>query len=63
MGFAQLLITDIAQEYQLPVEAVFQYCNELGIRYKNQDTCLALEEAKAVIQQILSSQCQSSVTF
>lgn len=41
MGFAQLSITDIAQEYQLPVEAVFQYCNELGIRYKNQDTCLA----------------------
>jgi hypothetical protein len=62
MGFAQLAITDIAAEYHLSVEDVFQYCDQLGITYKNQDTCLALEDAKAVIQQILSQNSQFSET-
>jgi hypothetical protein len=60
MGFAQLSITAIAEEYNLPVEAVFHYCQQMGIAYKNQDTCLALEDAKAVIQQILSPSHQPS---
>ncbi len=60
MGFAQLAITDLAREYHLSVEEIFRYCDQLGITYKNQDTCLALEDAKAVIQHILSQNCQSS---
>jgi len=53
MGFADLSITDIAAEYDLTVQAVFDLCDQLGIAYKNQDTNLALEDAKAVIMQIL----------
>mgnify|MGYP006424947675 CR=1 FL=1 len=56
MGFAQLSITAIAEEYNISVEEVFRYCQQMGITYKNQDTCLALEDAKAVIQKILSHQ-------
>ncbi len=53
MGFADLSITDIAAEYDLTIQAVFDLCDQLGIAYKNQDTNLALEDAKAVIMQIL----------
>jgi predicted DNA-binding protein YlxM (UPF0122 family) len=54
MGFADLSITDIATEYNLTIQAIFDLCDQLGIAYKNQDTNLALEDAKAVIMQILS---------
>lgn len=53
MGFADLSITDIAAEYDLTIQAVFDLCDQLGIAYKNQETHLALEDAKAVILQIL----------
>lgn len=54
MGFADLSIAAIAAEYDLPVEAVFHLCRQLGINYKNQQTNLALEDAKAIIANILS---------
>ena len=54
MGFADLSIAEIAAEYSLSREKVFHLCDQLGIPYKNQQTCLALEDAKAVISQILS---------
>ncbi|MFM1841652.1 MAG: hypothetical protein RLZZ490_383 [Cyanobacteriota bacterium] len=53
MGFADLSIADIAAEYDLTIQAVFDLCDQLGITYKNQETNLALEDAKAVIMQIL----------
>ncbi len=53
MGFADLSIKSIATEYDLTVQSVFSLCDQLGIAYKNQDTNLALEDAKAVIMQIL----------
>jgi hypothetical protein len=53
MGFADLSIKSIAIEYELTVQSVFELCDHLGIAYKNQDTNLALEDAKAVIMQIL----------
>ena len=54
MGFADLSIADIAAEYNLPVSAVFHLCDQLGVIYRNQQTNLALEDAKAIIAQILS---------
>jgi hypothetical protein len=54
MGFADLSIADIAAEYNLPVETVFHLCDQLGVTYRNQQTNLALEDAKAIIAQILS---------
>jgi hypothetical protein len=47
MGFADLSIADIAA-------AVFHLCDQLGVTYRNQQTNLALEDAKAIIAQILS---------
>lgn len=61
MGFADLSITEIAAEYDLPPQAVCHLCEQLGIAYKTQQTRLALEDAKAVISEILS-QRQGSVT-
>lgn len=54
MGFADLSIADIAAEYNLPVETVFHLCDQLGVTYRNQQTNLALEDAKAIIAYILS---------
>ncbi|AOY83909.1 translation initiation factor IF-2 [Moorena producens JHB] len=54
MGFADLSIVEIAAEYDLRVEEVFDLCQQLGIAYKNQETHLPLEDAKAVILKILS---------
>ncbi|MBD2655192.1 MULTISPECIES: translation initiation factor IF-2 [Synechocystis] len=56
MGFADLSIQSIATEYDLTVQSVFDLCDQLGIAYKNQETNLALEDAKAVIMQILHRQ-------
>jgi hypothetical protein len=54
MGFADLSIAEIAADYNLPVEEVLALCDRLGIAYKNPQTRLALEDAKATISQILS---------
>lgn len=54
MGFADLSIAEIADEYELPTQEVCHLCEQMGIAYKNQQTRLALEDAKAVISKILS---------
>lgn len=59
MGFADLSIADIAAEYDLSVETVFHLCDQLGVTYNNQQTNLALEDAKAIISQILSLRSDS----
>ncbi len=62
MGFADLSIADIAAQYDLQVEIPFRLCglalrgseaDRLKISYKNEATCLALENAKMVILEIL----------
>ena len=60
MGFADLSISDLALEYNLSVEKVCHLCDHLGIAYKNQKTNLALEDAKAVILEILSQRSNLS---
>ncbi|NHC33503.1 translation initiation factor IF-2 [Scytonema millei] len=54
MGFADLSIAEIAADYNLPAAEVMVLCDRLGIAYKNPQTRLALEDAKAIISQILS---------
>lgn len=61
MGFADLSINDIAAEYNLPVETVFQLCDQLKVGYKDQQTNLALEDAKAVISLILAQQSRLNI--
>ncbi|MDJ0584844.1 MAG: hypothetical protein PX484_07260, partial [Microcystis sp. M49636_WE2] len=60
MGFADLSIADIAAEYDLADESVLSLCDQLGISYKDRQTNLALEDAKAIISLILSK--RSGVT-
>lgn len=60
MGFADLSIADIAAEYDLADESVLSLCDKLGISYKDRQTNLALEDAKAIISLILSQ--RSGVT-
>ena len=59
MGFADLSISDIATQYDLQVETLFRLCDRLNISYKNEATCLALEDAKMVILEILSARSDS----
>jgi len=54
MGFADLSIAEIAADYSVSVATVLSLCDQLGIAYKNSETRLALEDAKAIISQIMS---------
>jgi len=57
MGFADYSIVEIAEDYKLSLESVFQLCDRLGIAYQDAETKLALEDAKAVIT---ASEAQNS---
>ena len=59
MGFAELSIADIAAEYNLEHQVVFKLCDRFKINYKNERTCLALEDAKAIIMEILANRANS----
>ncbi len=54
MGFADLSLVEIAEDYNLSVEDIFHLCNQLGIAYKTPETRLALEDAKAIILEIMA---------
>ncbi|HEY9845100.1 MAG TPA: hypothetical protein V6D03_02785 [Candidatus Caenarcaniphilales bacterium] len=54
MGFADLSVAEIAEDYNLQVEDVFHLCDQLGIAYKTPQTRLALEDVKAIMVQIIA---------
>lgn len=54
MGFADLSIAEIAEDYKLSTQEVLNLCDRLGIAYKTDKTRLALEDAKAIIIEVLS---------
>jgi predicted DNA-binding protein YlxM (UPF0122 family) len=54
MGFADLSIAEIAEDYHLPPQEVLQLCDRLGIAYRDLQTRLPLEDAKAVMLEILN---------
>ena len=62
MGFADLSIAEIAEDYDLPVEAVLNLCDRLGIAYKHPQTRLALEDAKAIMSTITAQRQQEDST-
>jgi len=62
MGFAELSIADIAAEYDLEERVVFELCDRFKINYKNERTCLALEDAKAIIMEILAAKNKNEVS-
>lgn len=49
MGFADLSIEEIAEDYDLTVEMVCKICDRLHIAYQDPKTKLGLEDAKAII--------------
>lgn len=49
MGFADMSIAEVAEDYKLSVEKVLQICDRLKISYQDADTKLALEDVKAII--------------
>ena len=59
MGFAELSIADLAAEYQIEEQTVFELCDRFKINYKNERTCLALEDAKTIILEILKTKNNS----
>ncbi len=54
MGFADLTVAEIAEDFHLQVEDIFCLCDQLGIAYKTPQTRLALEDAKAIIVEIMA---------
>jgi hypothetical protein len=62
MGFAELSIADIAAEYQIEEQTVFELCDRFKINYKNERTCLALEDAKTIILEILAAKTNLEAT-
>ena len=62
MGFAELSIADIAAEYNLEHQGVFELCDRFEINYIIERTCLALEDAKAIIMEILANRANSEAS-
>ena len=62
MGFAELSIADIAAEYAIEPQTVFELCDRFKVNYKDERTCLALEDAKAIIMEILATQSNSEIS-
>ncbi|MGP1387643.1 MAG: hypothetical protein ACTS2F_29165 [Thainema sp.] len=56
MGFADLSIAEIAEDHHCSVAAVCEICDKLAITYRDAETRLALEDAKAVIQALMVRQ-------
>lgn len=55
MGFADLSILGIAKDYQRSPDAVMALCHRFQLRYETPNTRLPLEDAKAVIKQIVEA--------
>lgn len=49
MGFADLSIADLAEDYQLSVAEVLKWCDHFDIPYRSPASLLALEDAKKII--------------
>ena len=49
MGFADITIAELAEDYQLDLDTVIDLCRELGIPFTDASSFLALEDAKKVI--------------
>ncbi len=49
MGFADISIADLAEDYHLTTEQVLAWCDQMGIPYRSPQSQLALEDAKRII--------------
>ena len=60
MGFADISIQEIAEDFNVHVDEVLRLCNQMGISYKHSQTRLALEDAKAIMSYLLAQQQKSN---
>ncbi|WP_287128909.1 hypothetical protein [Candidatus Cyanaurora vandensis] len=49
VGFADISIVDLAEDYQLTVAEVLRWCDHYDIPYRSPESLLALEDAKKII--------------
>jgi hypothetical protein len=49
VGFADISIVDLAEDYGLAVAQVLAWCDHYGIPYRDPQSLLALEDAKKII--------------
>ncbi len=59
MGFADISIQEIAEDFNVQVNEVVRLCDQMGISYKHSQTRLALEDAKAIMSHLLAQQKKS----
>jgi hypothetical protein len=60
MGFADISIEDLAEDYSLPVAQVIELCDQMAIPYQNAKSNLALEDAKKIILAVLELKSSTS---
>lgn len=60
MGFADISIQEIAEDFNVHVDEVLRLCNQMGISYKHSQTRLALEDAKAIMSHLLAQEQKSN---
>ncbi len=54
MGFADISIQEIAEDFNIDVDRVLSLCDQFGISYKHSKTRLALEDAKTIMSHLLA---------
>ncbi|MEB3339755.1 translation initiation factor IF-2 [Okeania sp.] len=59
MGFADISIQEIAEDFNVHINEVLRLCDQMKISYKNSQTRLALEDAKAIMSHLLAQQLKS----
>ncbi|MGK7923600.1 MAG: translation initiation factor IF-2 [Trichodesmium sp.] len=59
MGFADISIQEIAEDFNVQIDEVFRLCHQMGISYKHSQTRLALEDAKAIMSHLLAQKQNS----
>ena len=59
MGFADISIQEIAEDFNVHVNEVLHLCDDMKISYKDSQTRLALEDAKAIMSHLLAQKPKS----
>lgn len=60
MGFADISIQEIAEDFNVHVDEILRLCDQMGISYKHPQTRLALEDAKAIMSHLLAQEQKSN---
>ncbi len=59
MGFADISIQEIAEDFNVHVDEVLRLCDQMKIYYQHSQTRLALEDAKAIMFHLVAQKKKS----